>query len=123
MKITSHKELHVWQEAMNAAMDVYQLTKEFPKEEKYSLVDQIRRSSRSVPANIAEAWRKRRYHAAFVAKLNDAEGEAAETQTWVEICCRCQLSQQNNSRRARRPLREDNVPNREDDHIAGILGY
>lgn len=54
MKITSHKELHVWQEAMNAAMDVYQLTKEFPKEEKYSLVDQIRRSSRSVPANIAE---------------------------------------------------------------------
>lgn len=89
MKITSHKELHVWQEAMNAAMEVFQLTKAFPKEEKYSLVDQIRRSSRSVPANLAEAWRKRRYHAAFVAKLNDAEGEAAETQTWIEICCRC----------------------------------
>jgi urease accessory protein len=65
------------------------VTKSFPVEERYSLVDQVRRSSRSVPANIAEAWRKRRYPAAFVSKLNDAEGEAAETQTHLEIALRC----------------------------------
>lgn len=71
------------------AMEVFALSKRFPKDELYSLTDQIRRSSRSVPANIAEAWRKRRYPAAFVAKLNDAEGEAAETQTHLEIALRC----------------------------------
>ena len=90
MRITSHKELHVWQEAMNAAMEIFKLTKSFPNDEKYSLVDQIRSSSRSVAANIAEAWRRRRYEAAFVAKLNDADGEAAETQTSIDISCRCQ---------------------------------
>jgi four helix bundle protein len=66
---------------MEAAMQVFALSKAFPKEETYSLTDQVRRSSRSVCANIAEAWRKRRYEAAFVAKLCDAEAEAAETQT------------------------------------------
>ena len=71
-------------------MDIFELTKRFPPEEKYSLTDQIRRSSRSVAANIAEAWRKRRYPAAFVSKLSDAESEAAETQTWLEIALRCQ---------------------------------
>ncbi len=70
-------------------MKVFELSKTFPKEETYSLTDQVRRSSRSVPTNIAEAWRKRRYRAAFVSKLNDAEGEAAETQTWLEIAVRC----------------------------------
>lgn len=66
-------------------MLIFELTKLFPKEETYSMTDQIRRSSRSVCANLAEAWRKRRYEAAYIAKLNDAEGEAAETQTWLEF--------------------------------------
>jgi len=74
---------------MDAAMEIYTITKLFPADEKYSLVDQIRRSSRSVAANIAEAWRKRRYEAAFRSKLNDFESEACETQTWIEIALRC----------------------------------
>ena len=89
MKIRSHKELNVWQESMDLAMAVFALSKEFPAEERYSLTDQLRRASRSVPANISEAWRKRRYPAAFLSKLNDAEGEAAETQTHLEIARRC----------------------------------
>lgn len=89
MKIRSHKELRVWQEAMDAAMEIYAITKTFPAEEKYSLVDQIRKASRSVAANISEAWRKRRYKAAFISKLSDAEGEACETQTWIEFSLRC----------------------------------
>jgi four helix bundle protein len=87
--IKTHKELTVWQNAMDAAMKVFEVTKAFPVEEKYSLVDRIRRCSRSVAANLAEAWRKRRYKAAFIAKLNDAESEATETQTWVECALRC----------------------------------
>jgi four helix bundle protein len=87
--IQSHKDLHVWQDAMDGAMEIYAITKAFPHEEKYSLVDQIRRSSRSVAANLAEAWRKRRYEAAFKSKLNDAEAEASETQTWLEVALRC----------------------------------
>jgi len=87
--IRSFRELKVWKQAMNLAMEIFEITKGFPTEEKYSLTDQIRRSSRSVPANIAEAWRKRRYPAAFVSKLNDAEGESAETQTHLEIAKRC----------------------------------
>ncbi len=70
-------------------MRIFELTKSFPIEERFSLTDQIRRSSRSVAANITESWRKRRYPAAFVSKLNDAESEAAETQTWLEIARRC----------------------------------
>lgn len=87
--IQSHKDLQVWQDALDAAMDIFHVTKTFPAEEKYSLVDQIRRSSRSVAANISEAWRKRRYEAAFRSKLNDSEAEASETQTWIEVACRC----------------------------------
>ena len=87
--IRSFRELKVWKKAMDLAMEIFEITKGFPTEEKYSLTDQIRRSSRSVPANIAEAWRKRRYPAAFVSKLNDAEGESAETQTHLEIAKRC----------------------------------
>lgn len=87
--IRSFKELRVWQKAMDAAMLVFELTKRFPAEERYSITDQFRRSSRSVASNIAEAWRKRRYPAAFVSKLNDAEGEAAESQTWAEFSLRC----------------------------------
>lgn len=70
-------------------MLIFEISKSFPKEETYSLTDQIRRSSRSVCANLAEAWRKRRYEAAFISKLNDSEGEAAETQTWLEFAVKC----------------------------------
>ena len=87
--IRSHKDLSVWQDAMDAAMEIFEVSKLFPHEEKYSLVDQMRRSSRSVAANISEAWRKRRYEAAFKSKLNDSEAEACETQTWIEIALRC----------------------------------
>jgi four helix bundle protein len=85
----SVKELEVWLTAMNLAMDVFAKSKGFPADEKYSLTDQIRRSSRSVAANISEAWRKRRYPASFVSKLSDAETEAGETQTWIEFARRC----------------------------------
>jgi len=80
MKIRSHRDLETYQMAFGAAMTIFELTKKFPKEEKFSLTDQIRRSSRSVCANLAEAFRKRRYPKSFTAKLSDSEGEAAETQ-------------------------------------------
>ena len=70
-------------------MDVYEMTKAFPIEERYSLTDQIRRSSRSVCANIGEAFRKRRYPAHFASKLSDAEAEAEETRVWLEFAFRC----------------------------------
>ena len=85
-----HKDLVVYQKAFSAAMEVYHLSKSFPKEETYSLTDQIRRSSRSVTANITEAWRKRRYEKSFVNKLNDADGEAAETQNWLDFAFACE---------------------------------
>jgi len=88
-KINSYKELRVFENAMEAAMKIFELTKTYPSEEKYSMVDQMRRSSRSVCSNIGEAWRKRRYKAALIAKLNDAESEACETQVWVEFSRRC----------------------------------
>lgn len=87
--IRSYKELRVYQRAMDVAMEIFQITKGFPIEEKYSMVDQMRRSSRSVCAAIAEAWRKRRYKAAFIAKLNDGESEASESQVWIEFAYRC----------------------------------
>ena len=85
----SYRDLRVFNNAMNVSMNIYELTKTFPTEEKYSLTDQIRRSSRSVCANIAEAWRKRRYRAAFIAKLSDAESEVSETQVWLEFAKKC----------------------------------
>jgi len=88
-KIKTHRDLDVYQMAFEAAMRIFELTKGFPREETYSLTDQVRRSSRSVCSNIAEAWRKRRYEAAFVSKLNDAESEAAETQVWLEFSVKC----------------------------------
>ncbi len=88
-KIENHTDLQVYHKAFEAAMTVFDLSKSFPKEEKYSLVDQVRHSSRSVCSNLAEAWRKRRYEAAFISKLSDAEGEAAETQVWLEFAVRC----------------------------------
>lgn len=84
-KIVRHTELEVYKKAFNCAMEIFELSKKFPREETYSLTDQIRRSSRSVCANLAEAWRKRRYEAAFISKLTECEGEAAETQTWIEF--------------------------------------
>jgi len=85
----SFKELRVWQIAIDLGMMVFESTKRLPDIERYSLTDQVRRSSRSVAANISEAWRKRRYVAAFASKLNDAETEAAETQTWIVFAQRC----------------------------------
>jgi len=87
--VVRHQDLEVYKKAFEAAMDIFELSKNFPKEETYSLTDQIRRTSRSVCANIAEAWRKRRYEAAFICKLNDSEAESAETQTWLEVSVRC----------------------------------
>lgn len=87
--VVRHQDLEVYKIAFEVAMEIFELSKSFPKEETYSLTDQIRRASRSVCTNIAEAWRKRRYETAFVSKLNDAEGEAAETQTWLEFSVRC----------------------------------
>ncbi|MCA2655991.1 four helix bundle protein [Microcystis sp. M061S2] len=87
--IIDHKELRVYQLAFDAAMTVFDLTAKFPVEERYALSDQIRRSSRSICANLAEAWRKRRYEAAFVGKLNDCEAETAETQTWIDFAVEC----------------------------------
>ena len=87
--IRDFRELEVYKLAMELAMRLFDLTKDFPKEERYSLTDQIRRSSRSVCANIAEAWRKRRYPNAFISKLNDSEAEAAETQVWLEFAVKC----------------------------------
>ena len=81
-------DLLVYQNAFVAATEVFQISKTFPREERYSMVDQLRRSSRSVCANLAEAWRKRRYKAAFIAKLSDAESEASETLTWIEFALR-----------------------------------
>ena len=74
---------------MTAAMQIFEITKSFPSEEKYSMVDQIRRASRSVCANLAEAWRKRRYQANFVSKLSDCESEAEETRVWLEFAFKC----------------------------------
>jgi four helix bundle protein len=88
-RINSVRDLKVYRLAFDTAMEIFELSKAFPAEEKYSLTDQIRRSSRSVCANISEAWRKRRYKAVFINKLTDAAQEAAETQTWIEFALAC----------------------------------
>ncbi len=90
MKINSAKELKVYQEAYELAMDIFQLSKEWPPEEKYSLTDQIRRSSRSVCSNLREAWAKRRYEAHFITKLTDSDGENSETDTWLDFAKDCE---------------------------------
>ena len=99
MKITRHTELTVYQRAFDAAMAVFALTNRFPKEERYSLTDQIRRSSRSVCANSAEAWRKQRDAAAFVCKSSDTETEAAETQTWLQFAVECEYLERDEAKR------------------------
>ena len=85
MKIRSHRDLDVYKLAFESAVKIFTLSKSFPKEETYSLTDQIRRSSRSVCANIAEAFRKRKYPKHFVSKLRDSEAEAAEAQVWLDF--------------------------------------
>jgi len=88
-KIQYHWDLDVYQMSVESAMQIFEISKKFPKEEIYSLTDQIRRSSRSVSSNIAEAWRRRKYERAFVNKLNESEAEAAETQVWLEYAVKC----------------------------------
>ena len=88
-EIRSVRDLKVYRKAFDLAMEIFELTKKFPKEETYSLTDQIRRASRSVCSNIAEGWRKRRYKAVFLNKLTDSGQEAAETQTWLEFSLHC----------------------------------
>jgi len=83
-----HQDLKVFQQSFEIAMQIYTLSKSFPKE-LYSLTDQIRRPSRSVSANISEAWGKRKYEKSFIAKLTDSEGEARETQTWLQFALAC----------------------------------
>jgi four helix bundle protein len=87
--IRSYRDLEVYKMAMEGAVRIFELTKCFPPEERFSLVDQVRRSPRSVCANIAEARRKRRYQAASVSKLSDSEAAAAETQVWAELAFQC----------------------------------
>lgn len=89
MKIRTHKDLEVFKLAFVGAMWIFEISKRFPREETYSLTDQIRRSSRSVCANQAEAFRKRRYPKSFVSKLSDSESEAAKTQTWLDFSLNC----------------------------------
>lgn len=92
--IKHFRELEVYKLAFKCAMEIFQITKTFPPEEKYSLIDQIRRSSRSVCSNIAESWRKRRHKAVFKNKLTDAMQEASETQTWLDFCLACEYIDQ-----------------------------
>lgn len=85
-----YKDLIVYQKAFLLAMKIFTISKKFPKEERYSLTDQIRRSSRSVVACISESYRKRSYEAYFVSKLSDADMENSETQVWLEFCLACE---------------------------------
>jgi len=88
-RLNSVRDLDVYKMAFDTAMIIFKISKAFPKDEKYSLTDQVRRSSRSVCANLAEGWRKRKYQAVFTNKLLDAAQEATETQTWLEFALSC----------------------------------
>jgi four helix bundle protein len=89
MRINSAKDLDVYKKAYALSMEIFQLSKNWPSDEKYSLTDQIRRSSRSVCANLREAWAKRRYEAHFISKLSDCDGENSETDTWLDYAHDC----------------------------------
>jgi four helix bundle protein len=110
-KIKTHRELRVFQLSFETGMEVFKLTRTFPKEETYSLTDQIRRSSRSVSGNIAESFRKRRYPKSFISKLSDSEGEAAETQVWLDYALACGYIQKE----------VHDILNDKYDHIIGML--
>ena len=92
--IQHFRDLDVYRKAFTAAMNIFNMTKAFPPVEKYSLVDQIRRASRSVCSNLAEGWRKRKYEAVFKNKITDSMQEASETQCWLEFCLACQYINQ-----------------------------
>ena len=109
--IKHFRELRVFRQGFDAAMRIFELSKTWPKEETHSLIDQIRRSSRSVCANIAEAWRKRRYPAHFASKLSDADTEVAETQLWLDFALSCGCM----------PKEEYDVLNQEYERISGGL--
>ncbi len=87
--ISSFRDLRVYGSAFDLQQEIFRLSKGFPRDERYSLTDQIRRASRSIGANIAEAWQKRRYPASFMSKLTDADGELAETQHWLATAAAC----------------------------------
>lgn len=87
--VANHRELLMYQTAFEAAMQIFEVSKNLPRSEWDLLTKQMLRSSRSVCANLAEAWQKRRYKGAFIAKLNEVEAEAAETQTWIEFAILC----------------------------------
>jgi len=89
LTIKHFRDLEVYKKAFMAAMKIYEISKGFPKDETYSLINQIRRSSRSVCSNLAESWRKRRYKAVFRNKITDAMQEASETQSWLEFSFAC----------------------------------
>ncbi|MEM1042643.1 MAG: four helix bundle protein [Bacteroidota bacterium] len=89
MTIDRVEQLRIYQRAFEAAMDVFEWSKQWPREERYALTDQARRSSRAVCANLSEAWAKRRYPKHFVSKLSDAHGEAEETLTWLRFAHGC----------------------------------
>ena len=97
--LRGHRDLKVYQLAYDLAMEIFHLSQKFPREETYSLTNQIRRSSRSVVANIAEGFRKRRYPNMLLSKLTDSDGEATETQVWLDFACDCgYMSKQNRDR-------------------------
>src|ERR1041384_2668970 len=97
--LRNHRDLRVFQLAYRLAMQIFHLTKQFPREEIYSLNNQIRRSSRSVPANLAEGFRKRRYPNMLISKLTDCDGEATETQVWLDFALGCgYMSDENHGR-------------------------
>lgn len=109
--ILDFTELEVYKLSFEAAMQIYDSSKKWPQDEKYSLIDQIRRSSRSVCSNIAEAWRKRKYPAHFVSKLSDSDAEAAETQVWLQFALHCEYIGEN----------EYNLLKSKYDHICAML--
>lgn len=97
--VRKHTDLEVYRRGFAAAMSFFESSRSFPMEERYSLIDQGRRATRSVCANITEAWRKRRYPLAFISKLSDAEAEAAESQTWLEFSVKCGYLSRDEGRR------------------------
>jgi four helix bundle protein len=99
MRIKSAKELTVYQEAYTLAMEIFELSKQWPAEEKYSLIDQVRRSSRSVCTNLREPWSKRKYKAHFISKLTDSDGENSETDTWLDFARDCKYLEESDHTR------------------------
>jgi four helix bundle protein len=95
--MSTFKDLIVYKKAFALSMEIFEVSKGFPKEEKYSLTDQVRRSSRSVCANIGEAYRKRRYPAHFISKLTDSDAENSETQVWIDFAFACKYIDKNTS--------------------------